>query len=114
MLCGEKSLLEMRKTGVDGVMIGRGALGRPWIFAELNSNSSKKIEKIDKFGTIEEHISILRQHFEDSWLKLYIRKHLLWYAKDLPLASNLRLTLATCNDVDEALDILKEAFLKEV
>lgn len=109
-----KSLLEMRKTGVDGVMIGRGALGRPWIFAELNSNSSKKIEKIDKFGTIEEHISILRQHFEDSWLKLYIRKHLLWYAKDLPLASNLRLTLATCNDVDEALDILKEAFLKEV
>ncbi len=100
-----ESLSKMQQTGVDGVMIGRGALGRPWIFAELKG---EKVDFLAKHDAISKHISILREHFEESWLKLYIRKHLLWYAKDLPLATSLRAQLATCQDVDEALKILKE------
>lgn len=127
-----KSYELMLQTGVDGVMIGRGALGSPWVFAELkNSLSNEKVDntslkeekidinydnlidinKLDKFSVVEDHISTLRKYYEEDWLKLYIRKHLLWYAKDLPLASELRLKLATCNDIDFALQILKQAFL---
>lgn len=102
----EKSLSLMRQTGVDAVMIGRGALGRPWIFSELKNLNLK----IDKIEAIKRHISLLREHFEENWIKLYIRKHLLWYACDLPLASSIRAKLAQCEDVDVCLNILDEAF----
>ena len=101
-----QSLRLIKSTGVDGVMIGRGAMGRPWLFAELKEKNTP----IDKYFAIKEHIEILRKHFDEKWLQLYIRKHLLWYAKDLPLSSNLRLTLATCQDIDRCLAILKDAF----
>lgn len=100
-----ESLFQMRETGVDGVMIGRGACGKPWIFSEL----SGKTQKIDKYGAIKQHIEILRQNFEEKWIALYIRKHLLWYAGGLSSSSSLRLKLATCVDVDESLELLKNA-----
>ena len=101
-----ESYQKMKQTGVDGVMIGRGATGHPWIFSILKG----KNEKIDKYEVVKKHIEILREHFEENWLKLYIRKHLLWYASDLPMSANLRLKLATCDDIDQCLKILKESF----
>lgn len=100
------SYQKMKQTGVDGVMIGRGATGHPWIFSILKGRN----EKIDKYEVVKKHIEILREHFEENWLKLYIRKHLLWYASDLPMSANLRLKLATCDDIDQCLKILKESF----
>ena len=101
-----ESYQKMKQTGVDGVMIGRGATGHPWIFSILKGEN----EKIDKYEVVKKHIEILREHFEENWLKLYIRKHLLWYASDLPMSANLRLKLATCDDIDQCLKILKESF----
>ena len=99
------SLQKMKETGVDGVMVGRGSMGRPWLFAQLKQNDIQ----IDKYKTVEKHIEILRQHFDENWLKLYIRKHFLWYACDIPLSTELRLKLATCNDIDACLALLKNA-----
>ena len=98
----------LKSTGVDGVMVGRGAMGRPWLFAELKQNG----KEIDKVWTIRKHIEELRAHFDENWLKLYIRKHLLWYAKDLPLSTTLRLQLSTCDDIDKCVDILVDAIEK--
>lgn len=101
---------KMLKTGVDGVMVGRGALGQPWVFKELKDGY---LPKVDKYRVVKEHIETLRKFYNEDWLTLYIRKHLLWYAKDLPKASTVRMTLATCKDIDECLNILKECFEKE-
>ena len=101
-----ESYQKMKQTGVDGVMIGRGATGHPWIFSILKGEN----EKIDKYEVVKKHIEILREHFEENWLKLYIRKHLLWYASDFPMSANLRFKLATCDDIDQCLKILKESF----
>lgn len=100
-----QSFKEMLSTGVDAVMIGRGSMGKPWIFAELKN----QFFEINKYDIVKKHIEILREHFDESWLKLYIRKHLLWYAKDLPMSASLRLKLATCDDIDMCLEIFKDA-----
>ena len=101
-----EKLAQIKSTGVDGVMIGRGSQGKPWIFAELKGLDVK----IDKYEVVKKHIKLLREHFDEDWLKLYIRKHLLWYASDLPMSASLRLKLATCDDIDKCLEILKVAF----
>jgi len=106
----EKSMTKMLDTGVDGIMIGRASMGKPWIFSELKGQN----RHIDKYETVKKHVEILREHFEEGWLKLYIRKHLLWYAKDLPMSASLRLKLATCEDIDLCLSLLKEAFKNNV
>lgn len=104
----KESLSKMRQTGVDGVMVGRGATGKPWIFAELKN----KDFKIDKYEVVKKHIDILRQYFDENWLKLYIRKHLLWYAGEMPTTSQIRVKLATCDDIDMCLELLKSEFEK--
>ena len=103
----QKSYNEMLATGVDAVMIGRGALGEPWIFGKLKGDN---LDGLNKLNVVKEHIKTLRKFYNEDWLKLYIRKHLLWYAKNLPLASTVRLSLATCQDIDECVEILNKCF----
>jgi len=106
----QKSYQNMLDTGIDGVMIGRGSMGKPWIFSILKQNG----QKIDKFECVKRHVEILREHFDDNWLKLYMRKHFLWYASNLPMTSVIRTKLATCDDIDKCLEILKEVFNQKV
>lgn len=103
----QKSYQHALSTGADGVMIGRGAQGRPWIFSEI---LGKEISDIDKFKVISEHVATLRKHYEESWLALYLRKHFLWYTLGERGGSEKRLQLATSPSVDESLRILAEIF----
>lgn len=99
-----ESYLKMKETGVDAVMIGRGAQGRPWIFSEILG----KRTKIDRYEIAKKHVEIMREYYEENWLKLYMRKHLLWYTLGLEGASKVRLALATSNDLDKSLEILRD------
>lgn len=98
----KKSYQKMLDTGVDGVMIGRGALGRPWIFAELKEKTIGS-----KLQLIKTHIEILRKYYDENWICSHIRKHLLWYVQGVEGVGKIRLKLATTTNLDEALEILK-------
>lgn len=102
-VANEASYKAMLKTGVDGVMIGRGAQGRPWIFNELKGLGSPE----DKFSIIARHVEILRQFYDEKWLTLYMRKHFLWYTSNFEGAKNVRAKLATSESIDESLKLLK-------
>lgn len=103
------SFEEIKKTGVDGVMIGRGSMGKPWIFSELKGLNID----VNKYEVAKKHVEILRRHFDENWLKLYIRKHLLWYVAGLPMTASLRLQLATCDDIDKCLNLIKDAIIQK-
>ena len=83
------------ETGADGVMIGRAAMGNPWIFKQL-SHYLKTGEKLPK-PSLEERIAVIRKHL-DLLLKFkgeYIgiremRKHAAWYTKGLIGGAELR------------------------
>ena len=100
-----ESYEKMLSTGVDAVMIGRGALGKPWIFNEILGQSIP-----NEVEAITEHIAELRKHFEERWLSMYMRKHLLWYARDKENASKYRQKLATISSLDEGLEIINNLF----
>lgn len=105
----EESYRLMRATGVDGVMIGRGAQGRPWIFAELKGNKLNG----DVMSVVEKHVEILRKYYDEDWLVKYMRKHFLWYLTGTSCASESRLKVATSPSIDKSLEIMKEIFEKE-
>lgn len=97
---------QMLETGVDAVMIGRGAQGKPWIFSEL---LGKNVD-INRYEVAKKHVEILREYFDEKWITLYMRKHFLWYVSGVDLASKIRVDLATSESVDKSLEILKEVF----
>lgn len=100
----KESYEKMLSTGASGVMIGRGAQGRPWIFQEIFG----EIFTGDKLDVIKEHLAVLRKYYDESWLTLYMRKHFLWYAQGVQGASEKRAQLATSSDLQQSLQILQQ------
>ena len=88
-----KNLLE--QSGADGVMIGRGAYGRPWFIKQAYDYLSKGT--IDEDPSVQQQLAIVLEHFEDI-LQLYgveggvkiARKHLGWYSKGLKDSAEYR------------------------
>ena len=98
-------------TGCDGVVVGRGCLGRPWLFADLAAAFAGSGERITP--TLREVTDTLRRHavylceFYESQEKgcRDIRKHISWYFKGFPVGGELRSSLALVDSLD-ALDAL--------
>lgn len=75
------------ETGCDGVMIGRGALGNPWVFSLKPSEPLEKgptISLEERKRMIGYHLSLIQNYYEERGLTPHIRKHLYWYTKGLP------------------------------
>ena len=108
------ALAMMSATGCDGVVIGRGCLGRPWLFAELSAAfAGKPLPEPPTLGEVADiirrHGELLAQHFGEAKGMRDIRKHIAWYLHGLPAGSDLRRTLAlvtTCDELDRLLDEL--------
>lgn len=100
---------KMLETGVDAVMIGRGALGKPFIFDILKG---KKVEKQSELKLLcaKKHIAILRKYFKDEFLVKYMRKHLLWYASGSN-KKELKQKIALCGNLDEGLKTLESILI---
>lgn len=93
----------MKQTGVDAVMIGRGALGNPNIFAGIKGTSG-----IDKLWAIKKHVEILRSHFDERFVSATMRKHLLWYIAGEKDSAKIKLQVATNPSLDESIKIATE------
>lgn len=83
------------KTGVDGIMIGRAAIGNPWIFERVRYylETGKKLPEVsleEKFKIIKEHLVLeLQEKGEYTGIREF-RKHLAFYTKGLPNSSEFR------------------------
>jgi len=101
----------MEQTGCDGVVIGRGCLGRPWLFAQLEAALNG--ESIPAHPTTVEVAEVLRQHagllvdwFGEHRAVRELRKHTGWYYKGYPIGGETRNRLSRIENVAELEDLL--------
>jgi len=105
-----KSLAEAREkveeTGADGVMIGRGIFGNPWLFSEVVPTLEEKMD------VLLEHCRIYEEMCGHKSFAV-MKKHFKAYVTGFERAKELRLRLFACDTVDEIEAVLKEeGFLK--
>ena len=106
----EDALKIIEQTGCDGIMIGRGALGNPWIFENtVNLFEGKPTRQIQQNEVIDVALSHLKLMIEDKGERAGIaesRKHLGWYMKGLRGAAELRNRINTAATLDELTELL--------
>jgi len=109
----EKALQYKNRYGVDGIMIGRAAIGYPWIFNEIKY-FLRTGEHLDP-PTIEQRVAVIRQHLHRSveWKGLVpgineMRRHYTNYLKGMPNIKEYRSKLVTLKEVEEIENVLDE------
>jgi nifR3 family TIM-barrel protein len=109
----EKVKSVQERYGVDGVMIGRGAIGNPWIFKEIKHylKTNTFLEK----PNIQERVNVCKQHLKHSitWKGERVgiaemKRHYSSYFKAIPDFKQFRTRMVTSNSVAEVLEILNE------
>ncbi len=98
----------LEHTGADGVMIGRGAVGAPWIFHQLRSGE-EDIDFVLKHKIIMEHFDRMIEFYGAHGVPMF-RKHTHTYSKGYRGASTLRNQVNSINDIQEYRDTLDDFF----
>jgi len=104
----EKAKWVLEYTGCDGVMIGRGAVGAPWIFYQLQEGESAVSLSV-KHKIILEHFDAMIT-FYGAYGAILFRKHVHTYSKGYKGASKLRQKINETSDVEEFREILDDFF----
>lgn len=103
----------VEETGCDGVMIGRGALGNPWVFSEGPSDPMERRSALlgeRRRVTIRRHLSLIRSYYEEREVSFQIRKHLYWYTKGLPNCAAFHARLSSLKEVEELTEAVDSYF----
>jgi tRNA-dihydrouridine synthase B len=109
----EKALLYKNRYGVDGIMIGRAAIGYPWIFNEIK-HFLRTGEHLPP-PTIQQRVEVIQKHLHRSveWKGIKagineMRRHYTNYLRGLPNIKEYRLKLVTISEVAEIDDVLEQ------
>ncbi len=103
------------ETGCDGIVVGRGCLGRPWLFGDLaaafRGEQHKAMPSLGEVGdAFRRHAELLVDFFDGDELRgcRDIRKHVAWYFKGYPVGGELRARLASVESLQQLDDLLGE------
>jgi len=103
-------------TGCDAVMVGRGALGRPWIFTEItqylnNGKIPKKFSHQEIEKVLLEHLNLSMEHFGEKRGINLMKKHISWYTKGLCGGNLFREKINLIKEKGELISAIKEFFM---
>ena len=115
----ETALRMFEYTGVDGIMIGRGTFGNPWIFKRIINylKTGKKLPEIknnEKLQIIKEHINLELKNKEEITAIREMRKHIAWYTKNMANSSEFRNEINKIEDKNRLMQKVEEYFLGQV
>ena len=105
----------LRQSGADGVMIGRGAYGRPWLLGQVMADLDRGGQRPDP--SLDEQLAVMLDQYQDM-LSLYgthtgvnlARKHIGWYTKGLPGSAEVRNQVNQQDDPNVVVAMLREFY----
>ena len=97
--CWDDALRMMSETGCKTVMIGRGALGKPWVFDREFDQLSLEAKHAYKFRVIERHLDLIEEHMNDRFALVQAKKHLAWYIAGAKGSAKGRATVFTFEEI---------------
>lgn len=119
-ICSPEDAAEaLRQSGADGVMIGRGAYGKPWLLGQVMASLSGK--PVPPPPPLSEQLSIILEHYQ-AMLELYgvqsgvamARKHLGWYTKGLHGSAEFRNRINMIMDPAEVMSMLRDFYARSM
>jgi tRNA-dihydrouridine synthase B len=113
----EDALAALEETGCDGVLIGRGAMGNPWLFGEildaLQGRAIRKPDAAERLGILEEHIDRTAAFKGERMAVLQMRTHIGHYIRGLPGATDIRRQLHAVSSTAGQKELLRRVLAKE-
>lgn len=113
VVSGDSAIAMQKETGCDGVMIGRGAQGNPWIFSELLAYD--RTGEMPACPTMEEIKQMIYRHarlqvkYKGEYLGIReMRKHVSWYTSGLPNSAKLRGEINAVESLEELEKLLED------
>lgn len=111
----EDSKAMLKQTGCDGVMLGRGALGRPWLYRQTMDYLQKgqyepEPELAERRRVILHHAQLICAQKGELVAMKELRKHIAWYYKGLPNAARMRDLINTVSTMEELEALLEMKF----
>ena len=111
----EDACTALEQSGADGVMIGRGAYGRPWVIAQVMAALTGKPVPADpsieeQFYLITEHYQAMLAHYGELVGVNMARKHIGWYTKGLPGSAEFRNSVNQIGDARTVLAMLEQFY----
>jgi tRNA-dihydrouridine synthase B len=103
----------IEQTNCNGVMIGRGILGNPWLLINTikklnNENDLYVVTPKDKIEMLVEHVKMLKEELNEKLAVLEMRKHAGWYIKGMKNSSEIRNKINKITEADELFNVLNE------
>jgi tRNA-dihydrouridine synthase B len=112
---GPSALEALERSGADGVMIGRGAYGRPWLlrqimdFLQAGKTADHPLPAMLHAALLEHFEAMLAHYGEEAGLRI-ARKHMGWYSKGLPGSSGFRAAVNTCDEAGKVRELIHGFF----
>ena len=110
----EDAIAFRNRAETDGVMIGRGAMGNPWIFREIQAKSAGTEPDIvtpeERHGMIRRHYRMMLEDRPENIAVREMRKHIGWYLKGMREASRIRSEINRIPTAEEALSLIDGFF----
>lgn len=114
----DDALAMVRETGCDGVVVGRGCLGRPWLFGDLEAAFAGRplptppnLRQVA--ATLRRHAVLLCEHMGDHKGTRDVRKHIAWYLKGFAVGGDLRRSLGMVESIDQLDELLAQLDLDQ-
>jgi tRNA-dihydrouridine synthase B len=106
----------LKTTGCDGIMIGRGSFGNPWIFQQIKAYLERGASiplpsHQEKKRVLLKHFDLMKQFYGEEQGTILMRKHACWYTKGLKDGGEFRSEINQVSDAGDFIEMVEKYFL---